>query len=321
MNNTIRAVAVAAFTALSFSISGAGAQEYPTKSINLVVPFAPGGALDMLGRIVGSSLEETLGKDVLVDNRPGVGGYVGAEYVSRQAPDGHNLLIAANGNIHARLFQNDLANLPEKLTPVAGVAYAPFVFAVPASFPAQTLSEFVDEVKKNPGKYRMAVLPRTTAELDTRNFLSIAGLDMTVVPYNSASEIAIGLVRSDVHAYFSTIASFKSQIEAGTIRVLAVTTPEQSDLTPGIPSMKEQGIEFASFPRYIIFAPSAIDEGVADRVHAAVAEGLKQPETQARLQELGFGVLDQSREELAADVAFEVDHYGTIAKTLAVQKK
>lgn len=279
----VRQVVCIAFS-LMLGAAPVAAQQV-ARPMTIIVPFTPGNALDAVARLLAAGYEQQYGQKTLVENRPGTGTYAGSAYVARSAPDGQTLLMNVFAGLDVSVFVKDLeVDLSKSLTPLAVVAVGPAFLLGSATLPVKNLSEFVAYAKKNPGKLNVASLGNTTDLLNTLSFLRAAGIEMVHVPYNALPVSA--LLTGEAHLFWNTVGAWVPHIKSGKVIALAVVTAERSELLPEVPTIKEQGVDFAAPPAiFCIFGPVGIGNEVKERLNkqlygaamrdAAFAEGLK----------------------------------------------
>ncbi len=296
----------AALSAMGMGLAPAAAQQVPLRPITLVVPFAPGGGIDSQGRIVASSLEAT-GQRVVVENRPGAGGYTGSEYVARAAPDGQTLLMNALTSLHSSLFVRGAADLSSALVPVAQVSESDSFLMASTTIPPRNLRDFVAYAKKNPKKLNAAVLLFNRDHLSTLRFLQVAGIDVVPVPYNSSADAIRALIAGDVHLYLVGISVMQPHVDAGKVVVLADTAPKRSAVLPEVPTVAEQGINFeVRGQTFVVLAPSKTDPELVRQLNKRISAALNNPKARESLRKMGYLFTIATPEELAAQVAKEV---------------
>ena len=296
--------ALAATTAL--------AQPYPNKSIKLIVPYPPGGATDVIGRVMAQRLTTALGQQVVVDNRGGAGGNIGAEAVAKSPPDGYTLLMGAltSHSIMATLEKGTIRyDLGKDLTPVAVVGSVPLVWVVHPSLPVKTLQELVAYAKANPGKLTYAssgagAPQRMCAEL----FKLKIGADMVHVPYKGSGPAMSDLVGGQVLTMCETVPASLQLIKGGKLRALAVTMPERISQLPDVPTAAEAGvtgIEVASL--FGVMAPAGTPAPIVQRLNAEIQKILAMPEAQEQLLAQGAYAVkmspEQSNERIKREIA------------------
>lgn len=308
--------------AFALAATAAVAQPYPNKSIKLVVPYPPGGATDVIGRVMAQRLTTALGQQVVVDNRGGAGGNIGAEAVAKAAPDGYTLLMGAltSHSIMATLEKGTIRyDLGKDLTPVAVVGSVPLVWVVHPSLPVKSLKELIDYAKANPGKLTYAssgagAPQRMCAEL----FKLKIGADMVHVPYKGSGPAMADLVGGQVLTMCETVPASLQLIKSGKLRALAVTMPERISQLPEIPTAAEAGvtgIEVASL--FGIMAPAGTPAPIVQKLNAEVQKILAMPEAQEQLLAQGAYAVKMSPEQSDARIKQEI---ATWAKVIGEAK-
>jgi tripartite-type tricarboxylate transporter receptor subunit TctC len=298
------------------------AQPYPAKPIKLVVPYPPGGATDVIGRVMAQRLTTALGQQVVVDNRGGAGGNIGADLVAKSTPDGYTLLMGAltSHSIMATLEKGTIAyNLERDLVPVSIVGSVPLVWVVHPSLPVKDLKELIAHAKANPGKLSYAssgagAPQRMCAELTKLKI----GADMIHVPYKGSGPAMADLVGGQVNTMCETVPASLQLIKSGKLRALAVTTPQRISQLPDVPTMAEAGlpgVEVSSL--FGILAPAGTPKPVIDRLNAEIQKILAMPEAQAQLLEQGAYAVITTPEQAQARVKNEI---GMWAKVIADAK-
>jgi tripartite-type tricarboxylate transporter receptor subunit TctC len=249
----------------------------------MVVGFAPGGAADFVARTLQTPLSRTLGQSVVIENRPGAGSTIAAEFVARSAPDGYTLLIASPSSILVNPVLSPKASFQplRDLAPISKVSASPLVAAVHPSLGVSSLREVIAYAKKNPGKLNFAssgngAAPHLAAVL----FMRLAGVEMVHVPYNGGAPAVQSLVSGDTQFYFATPPSVLPLVQAGRLRALAVTSRERTPLVPGVPGMAEAGLpDYELSFWYGFFAPAATPGEIISKLFEATTFALKQPES------------------------------------------
>lgn len=285
-----RAILGAAALSLCAFTAGA-AEEFPARPITLIVPFAPGGFNDISGRLIAQKVAEDLGQTIVVDNRPGAAGAIGASAVARARPDGYTLGFFSSGPLASNLsLYKSLSYDPVKdFAPVTRATSTPNVLVVSPDVPAKTLTEFVAHLKKNPGKVNYGTSGNgSTPHLSAVLLESMAGVRMVHVPYKGGSQTNIGLQNGEVQMAFSPIVELMPLIKAGKVRALAVTSAARSPLLPDVPAVAEQ------YPGYEIqiwngvVAPAGTPQPVVDRLNASIRKAMEAPDLKAKLLDLGL---------------------------------
>lgn len=267
------------------------AQSFPSKAITIVVPSAPGGPNDMLGRILAQKLEGKVGQSVVVENRPGGGTYTGGEYVSRAAPDGHTLLVNAFGGLHPHLFVKGLpTRLSHELVPVAPLSDVPYMLFGPASLPAKDLKEFVSYARANPKKLNVAVFPGTANSLEMLGFLKSQKLELEPITYSNTAAIMTAMLQNDVHIYNGGISGPRQYMQEGKIRAFAVTAAKRDPGVPDVPSTKELGYDWESSVYYVVLAPPKTPDSVVAYLNDKIQASMNEPDVVERLERAGSPV-------------------------------
>src|SRR5215510_4858548 len=296
--------ALAAAAVLSAAIP-AVAQSYPDRPIKLIVPFAPGGPMDTMARFVGQQLHAGLGQPVVVENRAGAGGAIGSKAVVIAEPDGYTLLWGSSGTISILPVLNKKLDYdPKELAPIALVSLLPHVFVVPPQVPAKTVQEFVAYAKANPGKLNFGASLGTPPHLMGALFKSLAGLDITYIPYKGAAPSIADMIGGQTHMQFDALTTLYPLIADGKLRALAVTSAQRWPALPDVPTMIESG--FPTFPQNAwsgVLAPVGTPAAVVDKLNAAINAGLKTPEAQANLAKLSALTQPGSPRDFAAFIA------------------
>jgi len=301
----------------------AGAQQFPSKALHLIVPFPPGGGNDTVARAIAQQLGPDLGQPVVIDNRPGAGGSVGAELAARAPADGYTLFLAGVGS-HAvnPNFHRSLPYDPVKdFAPICLVASAPSVLVVNPALPARTLAEFTAYARANPGKLNYASNGNgSAAQLAAVLYETMADVRMVHVPYKGIAPAMTDLLSGEVQLMFGTIVALVPHIQARKLRALAVTSKKRSALVPEVPTLAESGLpDYEAGSWYGILAPAGTPREVIDRLHGAIVKALKQPDVSKRLAAEGAEPIGSTPEEFAAHIKAEIARVGSVVRAAGIR--
>jgi len=284
-------------------------ESFPSKPIRWVVPFTPGASTDLIARVIGQRLTEVWGKQIIVDNRGGAGGAIGAEIVARAAPDGYTVLLATAGpNIGNTLLVKKAAYRVEDFAYVAIAADNPMVLIVNLSIPAKTPGEFVSYVKAQPGKVNWASAGvNSTPHISMAIFEAATGVKLVHVPYKGGALAMIDVVSGQVAGILTSVATAETQIRTGRVRVIGVAGPKRQPAIPDVPTFAEVGIKDAESPNfYGMAAPSRTPPAIVRKLNAGVNDALAQPDVRNRLADLGMDIVGGSPEDATKYVMTQV---------------
>jgi tripartite-type tricarboxylate transporter receptor subunit TctC len=299
---------VAVCLALAAALAGpAAAQDYPTRPITLIVPYPPGGGVDAMARIVADKLAAGLGQQVIVDNRGGGGGNIGARAVARAAPDGYTLLLghSATISINPHLYRNAGYDPRKDFAAVGLIASMPVVLIAHPSFPAKTVAEVIAHAKKDAGKFNIGTSAIGTGSyMCAELFKSMAGADMTLVPYKGTAAVMNDLLGGHVPVAFGVIPPALGNVRSGALRAIAVTSLKRTSLLPDVPTVAESGLPgFEAVLNYGVLAPAGTPRPIIDRLSRIIAEAVASEDVRARIANEGGDPLTGSPEDYTADIA------------------
>lgn len=291
--------------------------DYPDRPVRMIVPFTPAGATDLLARLVGEQLGKRLGQSVVIENRPGAGANVGAEIVARLPNDGYALLMgpASVYAISATLYPKLGYDLVKDLVPVALVANVPHVLLVNNDLPVKSVPDLIALAKKENGALNIASQGSgTVSHLEAELLKSMAGVDMTHVPYRGSAPALLDLMGGRVQVFFDSIASALPHIRAGKVRAIAVAAATRSPLLPDLPAVAESLPGYSAHSWLGIFVPAGTPKPVIDRLQREIALVVEDPKSRAKLLEAGFEPKSSTSEAFAKLVREEIDKWRPIVK-------
>ncbi|QYY29890.1 tripartite tricarboxylate transporter substrate binding protein [Cupriavidus pinatubonensis] len=319
-----RRTAIACLAGASFALCGmmpAAAQSWPEKPVTVVVPFASGGTTDIIARTIGQKMGESLRQPVVVDNRPGAGGTLGASNVARATPDGYTLLLATVAHTMAPGIYKKLPyDFTRDLVPVGLVALTPNVLLVSASMPVKSVAELIAYIKSHPGKVNYGSAgPGSTEHLSGELLRSMTGTDIVHVPYKGGAPMMTDLIAGQIQMAVETSPSAAPHVRSGKLRALAVTTAKRSPAYPGVPTLDESGIKgYEVTTWYALMAPRGTPETVTRRLGTELAKALQQPDVLKRFEEQGVTAGDMTPAKLAEFIRQETERWGRVSKTAGV---
>ena len=300
------------------------AAAYPDRPVRVIVPFPPGGGTDVVGRVLSEKLSEILGKQFVVENRPGAGAMLGADLVAKAGPDGHTILVGTSAEltISPALFSAVPYRPALDFAPIALVGVSPVILLAHPSFPGNDLRDVIALHKASPARYSVAsggsgAAPHLAAEL----FRSLAAKDITIVPYKGAADSLRDLIGGQVDLGFSTIASALPHVVNKSIKALSVTSPRRSTLLPEVPTSAEQGLaELEAVTWFGLFVPAAVPADVATVLRTATAQALADHALQQRMQQLAveIGSVEDGGEVLTRRIAAELERWKRVVAAAGI---
>lgn len=298
-------------------IGSASAQTYPDKPVRVIIAFSPAGAIDILGRLIAQKLSEKWGQQVVVDNRPGAGGNIGAAAAAQAAPDGYNLHFGAQTlGTNVTLAPSTAFHPITSFEPIMLVATALEVFMVSNETPFKSVKEVIEYAKANPGKLNYgSVGIGTSAHLATVLFSDVAGIQMQHVPYSQMAQTYTDIFSGRTEIYFTTAGGSLPHIRSGKIRALAVNGPERSKLLPELPTMIELGINMKDESSwYGFFAPKGTAQAIIQKINRDLQAVIDSPEMREREVALGYRFIGGPPEKLAEHLKTEIAKWDALAK-------
>ena len=297
----------------------ASAQGYPNKVVKLQVPFAPGGTTDIVARVIAEPLGRVLGQSVIVENKAGGGGIIGASETARSAPDGYSLGVATVSTTAANPAINPKMpyNAETDFTPVINIAATPNVIAVNPSFPAKNYKDFLAVLKKSPGKYSYSSSGTGgIGHLQTELWKTLEGVYVTHIPYSGAGPALRDTVGGQVEIIFDNVPSALPHILGGRLVALAVAAPQRLASLPNVPTFKELGLEPVNRMAYYgIVGPKGMPRDIVDKINAATRKVLEDPAVRKRIEDTGSVVVGNTPEQFAAQMKDELAVYRKVVET------
>jgi len=314
-----------AVTLAALPVAGAFAQAYPSKAIRVVVPFAPGGTSDIIGRTLGQRLSEAWKQPVIMDNRAGVAGSLGASIAAKSPPDGYTLLVGNVGPIavNPQIYKAVEYDSIRDFTPITLAVTAPQIVVVHPSVPAKTFKEFNALVQRQKGNLNYGSSgPGSISHLCAELYKRMTKSDMLHVPFKASAFITTAVVSGEIDVVFSDMAVVLPHVQAGRLRALAVTGPKQTPLVPGIPTVSESGVPgFNMTSWWGMFGPAGMPRPIVNQLNTELVRILKTPEVHKTFATLGVDAANSTPEELAALVKAEVPKYAKLIAEIGIPKQ
>jgi tripartite-type tricarboxylate transporter receptor subunit TctC len=301
----------------------AHADAWPTRPVRLVVPFAPGGAVDMVGRLTAHHLSGELGQQVYVENKSGAGGSLGTDLVARAAPDGYTLLLhtVSSAVINALTYTDLPFDARKDLVPITEIAAAQTLIVINAQVPATTLRDFIELVRRNPGQYKFASTGAGgSVHLGGQLFATRAGLDMVHVPYRGEGDAIKDLVAGETQMETGVASAFLPFIRAGRLRALCVNGSKRLAVLPDVPTAAEAGLADFELPNwYALYAPRGVPDEITRRIYQSTVKILALPDVRARLTEFALDSVGSSPDEMAAYLDQQFQFWAPVVKASGVK--
>jgi tripartite-type tricarboxylate transporter receptor subunit TctC len=299
----------------------AWALDYPSRSVRLIIPFAPGGTTDVVGRQIGAWLQEKLGQPFVIESRPGAGTNVGTEVVVRASPDGYALLLFdPAAAINATLYENLNFNFIRDIAPIVCIFRTPLVLVAKPALPATTLPDFIAYAKANPGRINMASAGNgTTSHLAGELFNEMAGVNMTHIPYHGGGPAIVNLLGGQVDVFFSPVAIAIAHIRADKLRALAVTGATRLDALPGIPTVAETVPGYEASYWVGLGAPNETPTEIIDKLNREIGAALADPTMLARFADLGGAAVGGTPTEFRKLIVAETEKWGKLVRSAKIK--
>jgi tripartite-type tricarboxylate transporter receptor subunit TctC len=301
----------------------AGAQDYPARTVQVIVPFPPGGPTDIVGRLVAQKLSEGLGRPVVVENRAGAGGTVGSAAASKAAPDGYTLLYGSTSTlaIAPGLYKSLAYDPRTAFAPISLVSRGAIVLAVHSAVPAATVTEFIAEAKRAPGKLSYASAGSgTPPHLSAEFFKSVAGVDLLHIPYKGGAQALNDVASGQAQAIFEGLVTIAPQARAGRVRALAITGNERDPGLPGVPTFAEAGLpKFDAYFWSGLVAPAGTPPAIIARLNSVLVQALERSEVREALSRQGLHTAPSTPEAFGAFIASEIGRWSAVTKSSGAQ--
>lgn len=299
----------------------ATAQAYPARAIKIIVPAPPGGAIDLIARVVGEKLAASMGQPVVIDNKPGASNNLGTDALAKSAPDGYTIgIVGGSHNINKFLFKNLGWDPETSFEPIVYTHEVPLVFAIYPQIPARTLPEFIAWLKANPDQAKIATSGRGSAqEMAAEMFRMASGANVLLVPYKGSSAAHPDLIGGRTALYIDTISAIQVQVKAGTVRAVAVSTRKRTSALPNVPTADEQGLKgYDANTNGGFLAPAGTPKAIVARLNAEINAALKLPEVRAKLETAGIEVQGGTPQDYAALIKSDLAKWGKVVKEAGI---
>ena len=316
-----RALLGALAAAAALALPGAWAQTWPSRSVSIIVPFPAGGTTDVLARALGQELSKTLGQPVVVENKPGAGATLGADYVAKAKADGYTLLMGAvHHTIATSVYRKLGYDFEKDFAPITTVALVPNVLVVNPQVPAKTVQELLAQAKAQPGKLTYGSNGTGTGQhLIGAQFEGMGGVQLLHVPYKGSGPLTTDLLGGQVSMMFDTVTPVLPHIKAGKLRALAVTTAKRSSTLPNVPTLQESG--FAGFDIgtwFGVLAPARTPADVVARLNTEMVKVIQSPDFQKRMQDIGANPVGNTPAQMAEQIAADTARFARLVKEAKV---
>jgi tripartite-type tricarboxylate transporter receptor subunit TctC len=297
------------------------AQTYPTRPIKIIVPAPPGGAIDLIARVVGDKIAASMGQPVIVDNKPGASNNLGTDVLAKAVPDGYTIgIVGGSHNINKFLFKQ-LGWDPEKsFEPIVYTHVVPLVFAIAPQIPAKTLPEFIAWMKANPDNAKIATSGRGSAqEMAAEMFKMATKVDMLFVPYKGSSAAHPDLLAGRTALYIDTISAIQSQVKAGNVRAVAVSTVQRTPAMPQVPTADEQGLKgYDANTNGGFLAPAGTPKAIIQKLNTEINAALKLPDVKAKLEAAGIDIQGGTPQEYATLIKSDLAKWSKVIKEAGI---
>ncbi len=299
----------------------AAAQPYPIKPVRVIVPVGPGGGLDFVARLLAPRLSEALGQTVVIDNRAGASGNIGVELAAQAPPDGYTLIFLSASSVVSAVTTKTKFDLRRDFAPVSLTSALPTVLAVHPALPVQTLAEFIAYAKANPRKINYGSTGNgTILHLAGALFALAAGVDIVHVPYKSVGAATVDLLAGQIQMNFANLGTVLPHVRSGRLRMLTVTSQRRTRAAPELPTMSEAGLPGLVITQWHgMLAPATVPQTIIARLHGEIAGIMRQPATQARLEESGIEAVASTPQEFSASLKSDYDKWAGVIRQTGIR--
>ena len=318
----VAGLAAVIFTAAGGALAQGAAASFPSKSITIVIPATPGGAIDLTARVIGPKLTDAWGKPVVVENKAGATGIIGTEFIAKAAPDGQTLVLVASSHaINPSMFKKLPYDTVKSFEPVVLTHVLPLMLVVHPSLPVKNVQELIAYAKANPGKLSFASSgPGGAPHMSGELFKSMAGLDMIHVPYKGSTAAHSDLLAGRVSMMFDTVSAISPHVKSGALRALAVTTAKRSAAMPDVPTMAEAGMKgYETSTWGGILAPAGTPKDVVAKLNAEINKALAAQDVRQRMLDAGIEPAGGTPQQFTAFIQSEMAKWAKVAKTAGIQ--
>ena len=319
LTSLLKILAVSASVALVPAL--ASAQTYPTRAIKIIVPAPPGGAIDLIARVVGEKLQASMGQPVIIDNKPGASNNLGTDALAKSAPDGYTIgIVGGSHNINKYLFKNLGWDPETSFEPIVYTHEVPLVFAIYPQISAKTLPEFIAWMKANPAEAKVATSGRGSAqEMAAEMFRMSSGVEMLLIPYKGSSAAHPDLIGGRTALYIDTISAIQSQVKAGTVRAIAVSTRKRTAALPAVPTADEQGLKgYDANTNGGFLAPAGTPKAIIAKLNAEINAALNMPDVRTKLETAGIEIQGGTPQEYAALIKSDLAKWSKVIKAAGI---
>jgi len=307
---------------LCLDVAVAHAQQYPARPIRFIVPFAPGGGTDVLARLLAPQLSESLGQPVVVDNRGGAGGVIGADIAAKAPADGYTIVLGSPGPLTINPNLQKLPYDPQRdFAPIVLATISPFTMVVHPSLPVGSVKEFIALAKAKPGSLNFGTSGNGAVNhFSAEQFKSLAGVDLVHIPYKGSGPAALDLVAGRLHVMFENLPTVLPHVRSGKLKMLAVGTKTRSALVPEYPTVAEAGVPgYESSTAFGVLAPAKTPAAIITRLNQESSKAVQRPDSRDKLSGLGLEPVGGTPQQYAAHLKEELANYGRIVKTAGIR--